>query len=156
MLGDDGLYEMLSNVHLAEFGKDYYGAGIALGSISMSLMDLARLYSAFANGGKLRKLEIAGAKTGDEMQILTPQSVYIVTQMLRNAPRSYLGSVWQNTLNAPPLMFKTGTTADARDLYTVALTPKFTLGVWLGNFDGSKTKDTVSYTHLTLPTNSRV
>ena len=141
MLGDDGLYEMLSNVHLAEFSKDYYGAGIALGSISMSLMDLAHLYSAFANGGKLRKLEIAGAKTGDEMQILTPQSVYIVTQMLRNAPRSYLGSVWQNTLNAPPLMFKTGTTADARDLYTVALTPKFTLGVWLGNFDGSKTKD---------------
>lgn len=141
MLESDGLYEMLSGVHLAEFSKDYYGAGIALGSISMSLMDLARLYSAFANGGKLRKLEIAGAKMGDEMQILTPQSVYIVTQMLRNAPRSYLGSVWQNTRNAPPLMFKTGTTADARDLYTVALTPKFTLGVWLGNFDGSKTKD---------------
>ena len=141
MLGDDGLYEMLSNVHLAEFSKDYYGAGIALGSISMSLMDLARLYSAFANGGKLQKLEIAGVKTGDEMQILTPQSAYIVTQMLRNAPRSYLGSVWQNTLNAPPLMFKTGTSADARDLYTIALTPKFTLGVWLGNFDGSKTRD---------------
>nr|WP_314070418.1 transglycosylase domain-containing protein [uncultured Campylobacter sp.] len=141
MLGDDGLYEMLSNVHLAEFSKDYYGAGIALGSISMSLMDLSRLYSAFANGGKLRKLEIAGAKIGDDAKILTPQSTYIVTQMLRNAPRSYLGSVWQNTLNAPPLMFKTGTSADARDLYTVALTPKFTLGVWLGNFDGSKTRD---------------
>ena len=141
MLGDDGLYEMLSNVHLAEFSKDYYGAGIALGSISMSLMDLAHLYSAFANGGKLRKLEIAGAKIGDDAKILTPQSAYVVTQMLRNAPRSYLGSVWQNTLNAPPLMFKTGTSADARDLYTVALTPKFTLGVWLGNFDGSKTRD---------------
>lgn len=141
MLGDDGLYEMLSNVHLAELSKDYYGAGIALGSISMSLMDLARLYSAFANGGKLRKLEIAGVKIGDDAKILTPQSAYIVTQMLRNAPRSYLGSVWQNTLNAPPLMFKTGTSADARDLYTVALTPKFTLGVWLGNFDGSKTRD---------------
>ncbi|WP_291937239.1 transglycosylase domain-containing protein [Campylobacter sp.] len=141
MLEGDGLYEMLSNVHLAEFSKDYYGAGIALGSISMSLMDLARLYSAFANGGKLRKLEIAGAKIGDDAKILTPQSAYVVTQMLRNAPRSYLGSVWQNTLNAPPLMFKTGTSADARDLYTVALTPKFTLGVWLGNFDGSKTRD---------------
>lgn len=141
MLGDDGLYEMLSNVHLAEFSRDYYGAGIALGSISMSLMDLTRLYSAFANGGKLRKLEIAGVKIGDDAKILTPQSAYIVTQMLRNAPRSYLGSVWQNTLNAPPLMFKTGTSADARDLYTVALTPKFTLGVWLGNFDGSKTRD---------------
>ena len=141
MLEGDGLYEMLSGVHLAEFSKDYYGAGIALGSISMSLMDLTRLYSAFANGGKLRKLEIAGAKIGDDAKILTPQSAYIVTQMLRNAPRSYLGSVWQNTLNAPPLMFKTGTTADARDLYTVALTPKFTLGVWLGNFDGSKTRD---------------
>nr|WP_297924572.1 transglycosylase domain-containing protein [uncultured Campylobacter sp.] len=141
MLGDDGLYEMLSNVHLAEFSKDYYGAGIALGSISMSLMDLTCLYSAFANGGKLQKLEIAGVKIGDDAKILTPQSAYIVTQMLRNAPRSYLGSVWQNTLNAPPLMFKTGTSADARDLYTVALTPKFTLGVWLGNFDGSKTRD---------------
>lgn len=141
MLEGDGLYEMLSGVHLAEFSKDYYGAGIALGSISMSLMDLTRLYSAFANGGKLRKLEIAGVKIGDDAKILTPQSTYIVTQMLRNAPRSYLGSVWQNTLNAPPLMFKTGTSADARDLYTVALTPKFTLGVWLGNFDGSKTRD---------------
>ena len=141
ILGKNSLFYTLQKANLTDFDEAYYGAGIALGGISLSLLDLTHLYSVFAKNGRLKPLEVAGRIIGKNEQILTPQSAYLVTKMLENAPRSYLNSVWKNTENKPNLMFKTGTSAGAKDLYTVALTPKFTLGVWLGNFDGSKTSD---------------
>ncbi|MDA3052673.1 transglycosylase domain-containing protein [Campylobacter sp. JMF_01 NE2] len=140
-LGDDGLYELLLRANLAPYSKEHYGLGLGLGGISINLLNLTHLYSVFANSGELKPLELAGAKVGQSAQILSPQSAYIITQMLKNAPRSYLGSVWQNTKNMPALMFKTGTSADGRDLYTIGVTPKFSLGVWFGNFNGEKTSD---------------
>ncbi|MDA3061664.1 MULTISPECIES: transglycosylase domain-containing protein [unclassified Campylobacter] len=140
-LGDDGLYELLLRANLAPYSKEHYGLGLGLGGISINLLNLTHLYSVFANSGELKPLELAGAKVGQSAQILSPQSAYIITQMLKNAPRSYLGSVWQNTKNMPTLMFKTGTSADGRDLYTIGVTPKFSLGVWFGNFNGEKTSD---------------
>lgn len=141
LLNQDSLYEMLKFADLIEFDKEYYGAGIALGGISLSLLDLTHLYTIFANNGELKPLEIGGKIIDKNATLISPQSAYLVANMLKNTPRSYLNSVWKNTANKPNLMFKTGTSADARDLYTIALSPKWTLGVWLGNFDGSKTDD---------------
>ena len=141
VLGKNSLFHTLQKANLTDFDEAYYGVGIALGGISLSLLDLTHLYSVFANAGKLKPLEIAGRIIEKNEQILTPQSAYLTAIMLENAPRSYLNSVWKNTQNKPNLMFKTGTSAGAKDLYTIALTPKFTLGVWLGNFDGSRTND---------------
>ncbi|MBP5779585.1 MAG: penicillin-binding protein 1C [Campylobacter sp.] len=141
VLGESSLFYLLQKANLTQFSPEFYGAGIALGGISLSLLDLTHLYTAFAKDGRLLPLEVAGHIIDKNEQILSPQSAYITAIMLENAPRSYLNSVWKNTENKPNLLFKTGTSAGARDLYTIAVTPKFTLGIWLGNFDGSKTND---------------
>lgn len=141
LLEDDSLYEMLKFADLVEFDKEHYGAGIALGGISLSLLDLTHLYTIFANNGELKPLEIGGKIIQKNANLLSPQSAFLVVNMLKNSPRSYLNSVWKNTQNKPNLAFKTGTSARAQDLYTIALTPKYTLGVWFGNFDASKTDD---------------
>lgn len=141
ILGEDSLYFMLKRADLTEYDEEFYGNGIALGGISLSLLDLTHLYTIFANGGKLLPLEIAGEKIDKNISILTPQSTYLTYLMLEQTPRNYLNSVWKNTKNKPHIMFKTGTSADSKDLYTIGVSKDFTLGVWLGNFDGSKTDD---------------
>ena len=36
-----------------------------------------------------------------------------------------------------PVACKTGTSTDFRDNWTIGFTPEFTVGVWVGNFDGA-------------------
>ena len=141
LLGKNSLFYMLKKADLTEFKNEYYGEGIALGGISLSLLDLTHFYTVFANNGRLKPLEVAGKIIDKNEQILTPQSAYLTTLMLQDTPKSYLNAVWKNTKNKPNISFKTGTSANARDLYTIAFTKKWTFGVWLGNFDGSKTDD---------------
>lgn len=141
MLKDDSLYELLNDANLTMKPKEYYGESITLGGISMSLLNLTHLYTIFAHQGELKPLEIAGEYIDKNVKLLTPQSTYITANMLINAPRAYLNSVWKNTQNKPYIMFKTGTTASSRDLYTIALTPQYTLGIWMGNFDSQKTRN---------------
>jgi penicillin-binding protein 1C len=40
-----------------------------------------------------------------------------------------------------PVACKTGTSTDFRDNWTVAFTPEFSVGVWVGNFDGSPMRE---------------
>ena len=40
-----------------------------------------------------------------------------------------------------PVACKTGTSTDFRDNWTIGFTPEFSVGVWVGNFDGSPMRD---------------
>ena len=40
-----------------------------------------------------------------------------------------------------PVACKTGTSTDFRDNWTIGFTPEFTVGVWVGNFDGSPMRE---------------
>ncbi|CZE51463.1 penicillin-binding protein 1C [Campylobacter geochelonis] len=141
ILAKDSLYELLKKAGLTPFEKEHYGESIALGGISLSLLDLAHLYTIYANGGALKPLEVAGDIIDKNVSLISPQSAYLTAQMLLNAPRAYLNSVWKNTLYKPKIMFKTGTSANAIDLYTIGISKKYTIAVWMGNFDGSKTDE---------------
>ncbi|NLY04085.1 MAG: penicillin-binding protein 1C [Campylobacter sp.] len=142
LLKDDSLYEILLKAGLAKEKKSFYGASIALGGISLSLLDLTHLFTIFANDGKLKPLEVAGKVIDKNEKLLTPQSVYLVNEILSNSNRIYLNSVWQNTQNAPRIAFKTGTSAKSIDLLTIAYNKEYTVGVWLGNFNGKSSGDT--------------
>ncbi|WP_241517634.1 penicillin-binding protein 1C [Campylobacter blaseri] len=141
ILNDNSLFELLEKASLTEYEKEHYGDSIALGGISLSLLDLAHLYTIYANKGVLKPLELAGNLIDKNETLITTQSAFLVANILQDAPRSYLNSVWKNTLYKPKIMFKTGTSADARDLYTIGVSPKYTIAVWMGNFDGSKTDE---------------
>jgi penicillin-binding protein 1C len=68
---------------------------------------------------------------------MDPESVFLVTDILSdNAARARAFG-----LNSPfhlPFDFaaKTGTTKDYRDNWSMGFTPDWTIGVWVGNFDG--------------------
>ena len=141
-LKDNSLYELLEKVNLVDESKEFYGSSIVLGSAEMSLIDLAHLYTIYANGGVYRPLEFAGKNYKNEdknITLISPQSAYLTAKMMSEASRSYLKNAWQYAQNTPKIAFKTGTSANSRDLYVIGVDEDYTIAVWVGNFNAEKT-----------------
>ena len=141
-LKDNSLYELLEKVNLVDENKEFYGSSIVLGSAEMSLIDLAHLYTIYANGGVYRPLEFAGKNYKNEdknITLISPQSAYLTAKMMSEASRSYLKNAWQYAQNTPKIAFKTGTSANSRDLYAIGVDEDYTIAVWVGNFNAEKT-----------------
>ena len=141
-LKDNSLYELLEKVNLVDENKEFYGSSIVLGSAEMSLLDLAHLYTIYANGGVFMPLEFAGKNYKNEdknITLISPQSAYLTAKMMSEASRSYLKNAWQYAQNTPKIAFKTGTSANSRDLYAIGVDENYTIAVWVGNFNAEKT-----------------
>ena len=141
-LKDNSLYELLEKVNLVDENKEFYGSSIVLGSAEMSLIDLAHLYTIYANGGVYMPLEFAGKSYKNEdknITLISPQSAYLTAKMMSEASRSYLKNAWQYAQNTPKIAFKTGTSANSRDLYAIGVNENYTIAVWVGNFNAEKT-----------------
>ena len=141
-LKDNSLYELLEKVNLVDENKEFYGSSIVLGSAEMRLIDLAHLYTIYANGGVYRPLEFAGKNYKNEdknITLISPQSAYLTAKMMSEASRSYLKNAWQYAQNTPKIAFKTGTSANSRDLYAIGVDEDYTIAVWVGNFNAEKT-----------------
>lgn len=126
---------------LTESG-DYYGYSLALGSADVTLVALTNAYRALANGGiASRIVELPGQAapgSGQGTRIFSRDAAFIVTDVLadNNARTRTFG------FDSPlaTRMFsavKTGTSKDMRDNWTVGYTSRYTVGVWVGNADGS-------------------
>ncbi len=140
-LGRNSLYELLKKSKLSSLRheKSYYGHSLVLGGFGISLLDLTHLYTIFANDGRLKPLKLAGKLIDKNISLISEQSAYLVSEILSDGFRPYLSQFWESTADLPRIGFKTGTSADFKDLYTVGFSKDYTLGVWIGNFDGSKT-----------------
>ncbi|WP_172199608.1 penicillin-binding protein 1C [Campylobacter sp. RM16188] len=145
-LGENSLYELLKRLNLVQKSKEFYGESIALGSAEMSLLNLAHLYTIYANEGRLKPLEVAGKIIDKDMQLISPQSAFLTAKMLSSASRAYLGMIWQYAKDTPQIAFKTGTSYGSRDIYAIGVNKNYTVAVWFGNFNGKKT-DNLSGIH---------
>ena len=142
LLEEHSLYELLKEAkpNLLEKEKSYYGDALVLGGFGISLIDLAHLYTAFAHEGKLLTL----GKTLDHKpkvitQLFSKEAAYLVNDILSDANRMEFSAYWESAQNPKRIAFKTGTSAQNRDLYTVAVTPEYTIAIWLGDFQGRPT-----------------
>ncbi|MDO5045821.1 MAG: penicillin-binding protein 1C [Campylobacter sp.] len=145
-LGENSLYELLKKLNLVQKNKEFYGESIALGSGEISLLNLAHLYTVYANEGRLKPLEVAGKIIDKDMQLISPQSAFLTAKMLSSASRAYLGMVWEYAKDTPQIAFKTGTSYGSRDIYAIGVNKNYTIAVWFGNFNGKKT-DNLSGIH---------
>lgn len=120
---------------------DYYGFSLALGSADVSLVTLTNAYRALANGGVVApvvEMPDAQAPHGAATRVFSREAAFIVTDVLadNNARTRTFG--FDSPLDTR--MFsavKTGTSKDMRDNWTVGYTSRYTVGVWVGNADGS-------------------
>ncbi|TNF52380.1 PBP1A family penicillin-binding protein [bacterium] len=118
-----------------------YNLTLALGSLSVSPLEITSTFSVFSQGG-VRINPIAVKYITDEngnvleentphmIGVISPQTSYLVTSMLEDVVR--YGTGWRAKAIKRPVAGKTGTTNEYRDAWFVGFTPELTAGVWVG------------------------
>lgn len=151
---------LLSTVGLADFHRllrrgglatldkpaEHYGLPLILGSGEVRLVDLVNLYSSLAGGGLHRPFRLAEAPEGGEgrtpqgERLFSPAAAQAITGILTDLRRPDLPESWDLTRAGPAVAWKTGTSYGHRDAWAVGFSRRWTIGVWVGNFDGRPRK----------------
>ncbi|MCU0691604.1 MAG: penicillin-binding protein 1C [Polyangiaceae bacterium] len=128
---------------------EHYGAAIALGDGEVRLLDLANAYATLARGGTwlpVRTLRRALDGRGQPLplpevaprQVMARTCAQVLLDVLADPHARRVSFGAGSVLDLPfPVAVKTGTSKGFRDNLTVGSTPRVTVAVWVGNFDGS-------------------
>ncbi|MER3525260.1 MAG: penicillin-binding protein 1C, partial [Ignavibacteria bacterium] len=161
--GEELLLSTLHTAGIVSLNKPsaFYGVGLTLGNGEVTLLELSNAYSALACGGMYAPLEMvldvhfvkraaetpAVGKTqawrfgGEVQRVFSPQVAFILTDILSDAQARAPAFGANSSLTLPfPCAAKTGTSKDYRDNWAIGYTPRYTVGVWVGNFDATPMK----------------
>jgi penicillin-binding protein 1C len=147
------LYEFLKQAGISTLSdKDEYGLSLVLGGCGINLLELTNFYAGLANMGefapyqlKKRKKRDAANEGGGELsspfsdvsRLLRPEISWIVTDMLTSLKRPDFPETFELTGTMPKVAWKTGTSYGHRDAWSIGYSAELTIGVWLGNFNGT-------------------
>ncbi|MBX3215271.1 MAG: penicillin-binding protein 1C [Labilithrix sp.] len=124
---------------------EFYGPALALGDGEVRLYDLVGAYAAIARGGVHRPLRaVRAAEDVDlpaappERRVMPEAEAAMLADVLRDRTARVAAFGEHSALDLPfAVAAKTGTSKGYRDNWTVGFTRELTVGVWVGNFDGS-------------------
>lgn len=119
-----------------------YGLSLAIGSCGIRLLDLTNAYAMLARGGVWKPYRVLAESARDTSSsetrtLLSPESCYFVTRALADMRMRPAEGVNPELIGLEGVAWKTGTSNGFKDAWTIAYDSKYTVGVWLGNFDGS-------------------
>jgi penicillin-binding protein 1C len=149
-LGTGRFQRALQDVGFASLdrGDRFYGLGLALGSGEVTLAELVKAYAVLARLGQdLPERKVISWRTGDG-RIVEPRrppatrriderSAWLTTSILSDNTARGLGFGEETPLQFPyQVAVKTGTSEGYRDNVCVGYTRDFTVGIWVGNFEG--------------------
>jgi penicillin-binding protein 1A len=130
---------------------------VGLGIVEVAPIEMAKAFATFANQGQEvipiairyiedrngriilepeKELRLEQQKRGEDRQVISPQTAYIMTDMLQTTvesgtlshlPRYYFDEGFDQ-----PVGGKTGTTQNWADAWTVGFTPYYTTALWFG------------------------
>ncbi|OEZ63108.1 MULTISPECIES: penicillin-binding protein 1C [unclassified Duganella] len=146
MTGLDRFYERLHDVGLNSLTEspDYYGYSLALGSAEVTLLELSNAYRTLANGGVYGPVTLAprAAAQPASRRVLDARAAFIIGDILSDrAARSLTFGLKNELATTFWSAVKTGTSKDMRDNWCMGYTDRYTVGVWVGNFDGQSMWD---------------
>lgn len=106
----------------------------------VTAIDMAQAYSVFANEGLKVDLhtveriinsrgEVIYENNSKPKRVLSPQTTFIINDILQDFVRKYLGRALQIDR---PVAAKTGTSENWKDVYLVAYTPNLVASFWMG------------------------
>ncbi|MDR1816729.1 MAG: penicillin-binding protein 1C [Puniceicoccales bacterium] len=118
----------------------HYGLGLAIGNAPVRLVELARAYAALAQAAAGGGGSGGGTGTGDTGTTgggaFSPAGAWLVSDILSGPERSADALGHAADARLPRLAWKTGTSAGAADVWTVAWNPALTVAVWCGRKNG--------------------
>ena len=115
-----------------------YGLPLVLGGGEVTLLDLTNAYATLGSGGLHRPLQWQPGPAPRAVRVLPPAAVALVTDVLRDVRRpDFPPAAIAMTRDVPEVAWKTGTSYGHRDAWAVGYSAKYSIGVWVGNLDGS-------------------
>ena len=128
---------------LTESGE-YYGYSLALGSAEVSLLEQVNAYRTLANGGVWSPLRFLPEARGHETprRVMSREAAFLVGDILSDdASRSVTFGLDSPLATRHWSAVKTGTSKDMRDNWCIGYSRRYTVGVWVGNFEGDSMRD---------------
>jgi penicillin-binding protein 1C len=114
------------------------GAGFILGNVGVRLLDLTAAFAGLPRGGLAGPPRLREADRMPLRRCVAPEAAEIVTDILcDNSARLVSFGSHSALAFAVRVACKTGTSAGFRDGWAVGSTREHTVGVWVGNVDGS-------------------
>jgi len=74
-----------------------------------------------------------GGGRGEEVQVISPQEAFLVSDLLRAVVKDADGTGWRLRALRRPVAGKTGTTNDQADAWFLGFSPEIATGVWVGH-----------------------
>lgn len=119
---------------------DHYGLGLTIGNAEARLLELANAYACLARLGEFMPYRLLDQRSpvGSTHRVFDAGAAYLIADILSDNYARALAFGLDSSLSSDfPVACKTGTSTDFRDNWAFGYTPEFTVGVWVGNFDGT-------------------
>ncbi len=147
-------HDNLQQLHIPSINKPagHYGLTLILGGAEISLWEASRIYSGMARSlnvynqtGKyyqntFQKPSLLARQTWEPQQETHPvfgaDNIWFVFKALSDKDRPVEGDDWSIYRSAQKIAWKTGTSFGHRDAWCIGATPKYVVGVWVGNASG--------------------
>jgi len=171
--GVDNFIEFIKKFGVTTWNRNDYGLSLSLGSAEVNMTEWNQAFAVFANGGNLVKtspIRYILTSSGDVLEYnpciyskerfngrkilndpgtcaqraISEANAFLIKSVLNDNPtRSEVFGV-NNLLNLPGTGAKTGTTNDLKDNWTMGFNNEYTVGVWVGNNDGTPMSNVAS------------
>jgi penicillin-binding protein 1C len=148
-------YDFLHKAGITTLTKpaDHYGLSLILGGGENTLWELSGAYADMArvlnhynkNNGKydpadfhnpVYEKKVVVKPTLEKSGLLDAASIYYTFQAMEEVMRPGEEMLWQQFSSSQRVAWKTGTSFGFRDGWAIGVTPKYVVGVWVGNTDG--------------------
>ena len=126
--GHQRFHSLLKRLNLSGivFDADHYGLSLIVGGAEASLFDLVNAYATMAE-------ELA---SGKDLSPFTPEAIAVTFDVMRGLTRPSNQTGWSGFSSAKQVAWKTGTSFGFKDAWTIGVTNRYVIGVWVGNSDG--------------------
>ncbi len=142
--GPAALHERLRFCGLTTLNRpaEIYGLGLTLGNCEARLLEITNAYASLARLGEFRPWRVLTTGPSAARRYSRPELVWQIADILSDNSARTLAFGMNSALRFDyPVACKTGTSTDFRDNWTIGFTPEFSVGVWVGNFDGSPMRE---------------
>ncbi len=140
-IGMDKFISLLQRGGFDDIARDKKSLGLSLilGGCGVRLEQLTRFFTVYSQSGKLFPLnylreESIESKRG--IKIFSEGAAYLTGMILTSNERPDYPTEFLFSSEHPLIAWKTGTSYGKRDAWAIGFNPDYTIGVWMGNFDG--------------------
>lgn len=155
--GLDRFYHRLQEMNFDRINKpaNYYGLSLILGGAESSLWEVTQAYAGMAStlnyfnasSSEYREEEFMApifmkdtqvdfGKKHRETAVFNAGAIYHTLNSLQKVNRPVGEENWSFFNESQPIAWKTGTSFGFKDAWAIGVTPKYAIGIWVGNADG--------------------